>query len=166
MSFRWAHYDQLWQASPGHQSGIQGIFARPRWSVRNINQTIKALEISLHQPDVRSDTEKLKHLLHPKYTEIGYSGKTYNLQSILQALATEKASNAGTDIWSQSYSFTDLTPDIVQVYYLSAHNNNGTLSRYAKRTSIWVQDSASWKMQFHQATPTSPFAFLKKPDSW
>ena len=50
------------------------------------HQEIKTLEISLHQQDIRRSKESLELLLHPLFKEVGYSGVTYNLKSILEAL--------------------------------------------------------------------------------
>jgi len=121
----------------------------------SVTGKIQALEISLHQPDVRASADKLTELLHPEFREIGYSGDTYSLRFIVKALSTEVPSSS--KIWSQHYVFTELAAHIIHVSYLSAHELNDVYSRHAKRTSIWVQHLNSWKMQFHQATPTSPF---------
>ena len=76
---------------------------------------IQALEISLHQPDVRASADKLMKLLHPEFKEIGYSGKTYNRECIIKSLITEAPSDS--KIWSQSYEFTELAPHIMHVSY-------------------------------------------------
>ena len=121
------------------------------------HQEIKTLEISLHQQDIRRSKESLELLLHPLFKEVGYSGVTYDLKSILEALEQEAKSDSTPEIWSQNFEFIDLASEIVQVLYLSAHLKEGVLVRHAKRTSIWVKDNAVWKMQYHQATPTSSF---------
>lgn len=121
--------------------------------MRDVHNTIKALEISLHQSDVRNDVNKVKALLHPRFIEIGYSGKTYNLESTLEALANEKPSTS--EVYSKHYEFIDLASNIIQVLYVSADSGDGELSRHAKRSSIWINISGSWVMQFHQGTPIS-----------
>jgi len=121
----------------------------------SVTGKIQALEISLHQPNVRASAEKLTELLHPEFREIGYSGNTYSLTCIVKALTTEVPSSS--KILSQHFVFTELAAHIIHVSYLSAHELNDVYSRHAKRTSIWVQHSNSWKMQFHQATPAPPF---------
>jgi hypothetical protein len=115
------------------------------------------LEVSLHQKNVRSDRESLELLLHPSFKEVGYSGTTYDFNHILETLLSEGIEESTPEIWSQEFEFINLSSSIVQVLYLSAHEENGVLSRHAKRTSIWVKDSPNWKMQYHQATPTASF---------
>ena len=123
----------------------------------DLHEEIKALELSLHQPDVRSYKESLELLLHPSFKEIGYSGVSYSLSSTLESLKHESISGSVPVIWSQDYEFSDLAPEIVQLWYLSAQVKEGQLVRHAKRTSIWVKDAAVWRMKYHQATPVSPF---------
>jgi hypothetical protein len=117
---------------------------------------LKNLEIALHQHDVRINIDKLKELLHPEFVEIGYSGKTYDFNSIVENLRSE--SSPDYEVWSQDFSYNQYASDTVQVVYLSAQlGKNGDLSRHAKRTSIWVNESGRWQMKFHQATPVAEF---------
>ena len=125
-------------------------------SLEGILDHLKKLEIALHQHEVRTDIKKLMELLHPKFIEIGYSGKTYDFESTLETLASESSSSSGT--WSQGYEYIEYSPAVVQVIYLSARlSKDGNLSRHAKRTSIWVNESRSWQIKFHQATPVAEF---------
>ena len=123
----------------------------------DIHKEIETLEISLHQKSVRCNRESLVSLLHPSFMEIGYSGTTHNLESILQALDAESNAGPGPVIWSQGFEFIDLASELVQVIYLSAREKEGVLIRHAKRTSIWAKDSVGWKLRYHQATPISSF---------
>ena len=125
--------------------------------MKDLHNKIRTLEVSLHQRNVRSDRDSLELLLHPAFIEVGYSGTTYDFKCILESLLAEGAEKSTPEIWSQEFEFIDLSASIVQVLYLSAHEKNGVLSRHAKRTSIWVKDLPSWKMQYHQATPTVSF---------
>lgn len=118
---------------------------------------LKTLEIRLHQHEVRTDLTQLKDLLHPSFTEIGYSGKRYDLAAITANLAAEEPPTH--TIWSQGYEFTEYTENTVQLLYQSAlMDDKGELSRHAMRTSIWVKYSNHWQMIYHQGTPTKSFA--------
>jgi hypothetical protein len=66
---------------------------------------LKVLEVALHQYDVRADIDKLTELLHPKYIEIGFSGRTYDFRSIIDSLLSE--SSSGFEVWSQDYEYID-----------------------------------------------------------
>ena len=117
---------------------------------------LRSKEMALHRHDIRTDAEELKFLLHRDFVEIGYSGNTYDYQSTIDALSAEPVPIC--KIWSQDYEYTYYSKDIVQVRYLAAQmNDNGALSRHAKRTSIWVKEMGRWKIKFHQATPISAF---------
>jgi len=120
---------------------------------------LRSHEMALHQYGTRSDVEKLKLLLHREFIEIGYSGKTYDYQSVINSLVS--ASPPNYEIWSQNYEYTRYASNVVQIRYLSAHESvDGTLSRHAKRTSIWVKEAKQWQMKFHQATPAPAFEKL------
>jgi hypothetical protein len=120
-----------------------------------LNQ-LRAFEIALHQHEVRTNLDKLKELLHPEFVEIGYSGGTYNFNSMLESLLSERQTDF--EIWSQDYECNEYAPNIVQVIYLSASlSKDGNLTRHAKRTSMWVNETGNWKIKFHQATPVDAF---------
>jgi hypothetical protein len=121
---------------------------------------LQELEIALHQYEIRTDLKRLAKLLHPEYIEIGYSGRTFDFNSIIESVSSEPKPNF--EIWSQSYQFIELDSNIVQLIYKSARlGNHGNLSRHAKRTSIWVKESDWWQVKFHQATPVGTFEMAK-----
>jgi len=118
-------------------------------------ENLRALETSIHQHEVRSSINKLKEILHPDFVEIGYSGKTYDFKSMLENLPKLPLDFI---VWSQNYEYYEYAPNIVQVNYLSANlEKDDSLSRHAKRTSIWVKHLNSWQMRFHQGTPVAAF---------
>ena len=118
-------------------------------------ENLKALEIVIHQHQVRISIDKLTELLHPSFAEIGYSGKTYDFDSMLK---NQPKLPLDFVVWSQDYEYYEYASDIVQVNYLSANlEKDGSLSRHAKRTSIWVKKSNNWQMRFHQGTPIATF---------
>ena len=124
--------------------------------MNNTLNHLKDMEITLHQHEVRTDVEKLSTILHPEFTEIGYSGTTYDYDSIVKELISEQKST--TNVYSQDYEFKQLAPSVFQLTYLSAHEDKlGNLTRHAKRSSIWINSSGSWKIVHHQGTPTAPF---------
>lgn len=117
---------------------------------------LQELEITLHKYATRADLKKLTVLLHPNYIEIGYSGRTYDFDSIVEDLLSE--SKQDFEIWSQEYKINELASNMVQLIYKSARvDGQGRLSRHAKRASIWIKESGKWQMKFHQATPVGAF---------
>ncbi len=116
---------------------------------------LRSLEVSLHQNNNRTSIAKLTELLHPNFVEIGYSGKTYNFNSMLEHLPKLPLDFI---VWSQDFEYYQYDKNVIQVSYLSANlEKDGSLLRHAKRTSIWVRESGIWKMRFHQGTPTAAF---------
>ena len=120
-------------------------------------QEIKKLEIELHQFCARSNKTRLDQLIHESFHEIGYSGLMYSKQDILTYLLAEEASS--DTVYSTDYQYKKLTDDVVQVLYKEARKDEqGRLSRYALRSSIWKNVAGQWQIIFHQATPTAAFS--------
>jgi hypothetical protein len=119
-------------------------------------ELLKEKEVSLHTFKVRSDVSKLQDLLHREYLEIGYSGVTHTFFSVLEKLPRKTCQNH--KIWSQSFECLQLAPEVFLLVYLSANlHPSGRLSRYAKRSSVWVNVQGVWQLKFHQATPVEKF---------
>lgn len=117
---------------------------------------LRKLEESLLGDEVRASREKLDKLIHDSFVEIGYSGTTYTKTDILNDLPSQSESTSVC--WSQDYDFITLASNLVLVMYREARmDDNGKLSRYAKRTSIWLCNERGWQLKFHQGTPTDEF---------
>jgi len=118
--------------------------------------TIKKLEIELHQYQTRQDKTRVEQLIHSDFLEIGYSGKVYSKQEIMNSLAEEPEPDYR--VHSQDYEYIELAPDLMQVMYKAAHSyNDGTFSRHSIRTSIWQKVDGRWQIRFHQATAVANF---------
>ena len=52
-------------------------------------QTLQALEVELHHPDVRLDETRLHGLLHADFHEVGRSGRVYDRATIVRFLAEQ-----------------------------------------------------------------------------
>ncbi|XOV78282.1 MAG: DUF4440 domain-containing protein [Aestuariibacter sp.] len=117
---------------------------------------LRKLEESLHQYETRSDPEALKKLLHPDFKEIGYSGRYFDFDSIVNDVLNEEKPNYS--IWSQDFDYVELAANLVQLNYKEARIDvDGNLSRCALRTSIWQKTGSHWQVRFHQGTPTETF---------
>jgi len=113
------------------------------------------LEIELHQIQVRKDKNRLNELLHESFVEVGRYGKTVHKSDILANLPKQAIS--GT-IWSQDYNLEVLSNDLALITYKSAMmDEEGNLSIYTFRSSLWQKVSGSWRIRFHQWTPASKF---------
>lgn len=113
-------------------------------------------EIELHQHQIRQNKAALDRLIHPSFTEIGKSGESYDFASIIQMMVAEKASN--THVHSQNYECIPLEPSVQLLKYESAIvSDNGEISNYAKRCSVWAFIGTGWQLKYHQGTPCKPF---------
>jgi len=118
-------------------------------------QTLRALEVALHQPSVRRDREKLDQLLHPKFREFGRSGCEHDRADILRELSSELQP---AQVWSQDFAIEPLAQGCALLTYRSAHiSADGTLEGHTNRSSVWQLSAEGWRMLFHQGTPTAPF---------
>jgi len=73
---------------------------------------LRALEVAIHQHEVRTSIDKLTGLLHPRFSEIGYSGKTYDFNTMLEKLPKSPLEFI---VWSQDFEYYEYAPNIVQV---------------------------------------------------
>lgn len=80
--------------------------------------TLRTLEIELHQPPVRRCPARLTELLHPEFREYGRSGAHYTRNEILESLPAEQGA---TVIWSQDFELIELTDGLAVLTYRSAH---------------------------------------------
>lgn len=121
----------------------------------NVFGIVKKLERELHDPDIRSDVEKVGALLHPLFVECGRSGRIYSRTEMLEELSGEESE---LTIWSQDFDAREIMEGLVLLTYLSAHiNTAGVLSRHSFRSSLWQQTPEGWQLHFHQGTPIQAF---------
>ncbi len=119
-------------------------------------EALKALEMALHQPDVRHDSSQVAALLHDNFMEFGCSGAIYHKPDIMTLLAEE----APVRLYSQDYALKLLADGLALLTYRSAQwaAAGEQLERHSLRSSIWRRTAGQWQMVFHQGTPTEPFA--------
>ncbi|MEZ4635626.1 MAG: nuclear transport factor 2 family protein [Caldilineaceae bacterium] len=124
-------------------------------------ETLRGLEIELHQPATRADRQKLDALLHEDFEEIGRSGALYTKQDILAQLPVEDPPT----IWVQDFVVTELGPNVALLRYRSAHEGaDGNCTRHTLRSSLWVNVSGCWQIRFHQGTATAPWVIERLGD--
>ncbi len=117
---------------------------------------LRDLEISLHQPSIRSNADQLKKLLHESFAEIGRSGRSFGKAHIVRQLPLEECP---AEIWAQDFVMHDIDDGLALLTYKSGElNSDGEMSRHSQRSSLWQRTEHGWQMRFHQGTPTAPFA--------
>jgi hypothetical protein len=121
--------------------------------------TIYAVERELHQPATRGNPRRLDELLHPEFWEIGRSGAVYTRSQVLEALSNEKRSAA---IHAQEVRGRLLMGGIALLTYRSAEvAGDGTVGRFALRSSVWTLETSVWRLLFHRGTPTAAFVLMR-----
>lgn len=118
-------------------------------------ETLRSLEMALHQPEVRRDRGRLNVLLHKHYREFGRSGRIYERAEVLDEFSGQPQTYK---VWSQEYRVESLGESVALLTYKSAHvGDDGSLERYTIRSSLWLHTENGWQLLFHQGTPTAPF---------
>ena len=118
-------------------------------------ETLKQLEVLLHDPEVRGSVERLAAVLHPSFKEFGRSGAKYTREEILAHVSSQRQQPV---IWAQEFEVEVLSEGLALLSYRSAHvSESGALHRHTNRASLWQLSEGGWKMRFHQGTPTQAF---------
>jgi hypothetical protein len=107
------------------------------------------LEQQLLQPSTRRDEVALRSLLAEDFREFGSSGRIYNRQQVISALARESPHMI---ILSDPLCY-QLAADIALLTYRSTCTTALKVASHALRSSLWVYRDGRWQMIFHQGTP-------------
>lgn len=118
-------------------------------------QHLQALEVRLHDPQVRSDAGQLQALLHEGFLEFGRSGGVHDKADTVGSLG---AAVQPLQLVADGFALARLGPDSALLTYRSASvAEDGTAGRHTLRSSVWLRTALGWQMRFHQGTPTAPF---------
>jgi hypothetical protein len=89
------------------------------------------------------------------FREFGRSGLIYSREAVLEEFLVQPMNYK---VLSQDYEADVLAEDVVVLTYRSAHiANDGSLTHFTNRTSIWQLTDCVWRVRFHQGTPCEPF---------
>ncbi len=106
---------------------------------------LQHLEEQLLRPGVRGDPSSLDWLLAPDFTEFGSSGRIFDRDAIIAALASEAPFPAPPP-QIEDLKIVAATDDLAIVTYRI------TGRRASLRSSVWVRREGRWQMRFHQGT--------------
>ncbi|HXV72610.1 MAG TPA: DUF952 domain-containing protein [Acidimicrobiia bacterium] len=109
---------------------------------------LEHLEEGLWRDGTRFDQEWMDRMLHPEFSEVGRSGRTYTRA---QAIAASSRS-IESEIPLAEYRIQLIDEDVALVRYISRQTLDGA-PRPAERTSVWVNTNDGWRLRFHQGTP-------------
>ncbi|MGW2492161.1 nuclear transport factor 2 family protein [Streptomyces sp. NPDC001606] len=105
-------------------------------------------EMRLLDPEVRASPARVLELLDPDFTEIGASGRRWDVESILTVTSGGSVSPE-SPVKVSEMSGVVLAPGVVHLTYFA--DNQG---RRAWRSSLWRLTETGWRMYFHQGTLT------------
>jgi len=111
-----------------------------------ITATLRTLEDSILDPAVRSDPARMRALLAPEFTEFGASGRVFDRDGIIAALAAE---GARVPRRARGFKVRLVAPGAALTTWRVLRDDGiETL-----RSSVWQQQAdGRWLMVFHQGT--------------
>ncbi|MCX5063522.1 DUF4440 domain-containing protein [Streptomyces sp. NBC_00201] len=112
-------------------------------------QAAIAGEMRLLDPEVRASPARVLELLDPEFTEIGASGRRWDVESMLTVMSGGSVSPE-SPVKVSDVSGAVLAPGIVHLTYFA--DNQG---RRVWRSSLWRLTDSGWRMYFHQGTLAS-----------
>lgn len=108
---------------------------------------LRAKEMELLDPGVRSDPARVRELIHDEFLEFGSTGGVYDKKVLLDMLQDENPSPVSI----RDFAVRQLASDTALVTYRTV----GQSGKEARRSSVWVRQDGTWKMMFHQGTRIS-----------
>lgn len=117
-----------------------------------LKQLLLKLEEQLLKPRVRHSPDIISNMLADDFFEISSSGRIYNRQTIIKALANEQKIHFSIS----KFQAVELCSNIVLVtYHAISKTEDDKPPIHSLRSSIWKKFDNNWQMIFHQGTPIS-----------
>lgn len=102
--------------------------------------------------ETRADRARMDALLHPDFVEIGRSGRVWSRAETLDEITV---ADAAPRIHADELAVTALADGVALVTYRSAHVlADGVHHRWTRRSSLWLRVEGTWRLRFHQGTPS------------
>ena len=112
------------------------------------------LELRLLQHDVRSSAEDLESVLAEDFREFGASGRSFDRAGIVASLAADSPGAAEERYQLDGFDARATGEGhALATYRLRVLGPGGSELRTSRRSSLWRQEAAGWRMVFHQGTP-------------
>jgi hypothetical protein len=124
-------------ATPTTEGGVDGQLGT------GAAEAIEALELAMWSPDTRWDRSWMAAHLTEDFSEFGYSGRSYARDDILDQPV------GPTSVSLHDLAVRPVGRDAALVTYRSEEARG-----WANRSSIWRREGGTWRLAFHQGTPT------------
>lgn len=108
---------------------------------------LRGRELELLDPEVRSDPNRVRELIHDEFVEFGSAGGVYDKKILLEMLHDEQPSPVSI----RDFAVRQLASDTALVTYRTV----GQSGKEARRSSVWIRQDGTWRMVFHQGTRIS-----------
>lgn len=110
---------------------------------------LRQLEERLLDPEVRKNGEQIRELLDADFREFGSSGRVFDREGIVSALATQ----ASSCIEITEFQTKFLAEDVALVTYVAIARGDSERPEVGSlRSSVWVFREGKWRMIFHQGS--------------
>ena len=109
---------------------------------------LRSLELALLDPATRRDRSRVAELLAEDFEEFGSSGRVWSRAAILELLATEEYSPPAIE----DFRCALLGEAVALVTYRTLRTDADGAVAAVLRSSLWVRDSGTWRVRFHQGT--------------
>ena len=109
-----------------------------------IDEHIRNLEEHLLKPDVRASADELEQFISNDFVEFGSSGRIYDKPAIVSTLTGDPSLPALPTV--MDFRVIVLAADVVLATYRLGNS---------LRSSVWRCEQGSWRILFHQGTPTT-----------
>jgi GNAT superfamily N-acetyltransferase len=117
----------------------------------DLETRIRALELRLLDPEVRSSAEEMTRLLADDFLEFGASGRMFDKALIVGSVSREEP----VEFSVADFEVRLLAPEIaLATYRLCSRTLAGESRRFSLRSSLWIRAGDRWLLRFHQGTLT------------
>lgn len=106
----------------------------------------RSRENALWREEARFDRTCMDEVLHPEFVEFGRSGHTHTRAQVLGADPVPIA------VELREFAAHAVAEGVVLVTYRTVDPDGQLLG---KRSSLWVRHQGSWRLRFHQGTPST-----------
>jgi hypothetical protein len=114
---------------------------------------LSELEQQLLMADVRLSPSKVAALLAEDFVEFGRSGRIYDRDQTIAALAGEQPAAARR---ADDFRLSLLGEGVALLTYRSIRqSSSSSQEQHSLRSSVWTRHLGSWRMRFHQGTAIS-----------
>jgi hypothetical protein len=119
----------------------------------DLHDHLLALETELQTASSRRSEDRLRDLLAEDFFEFGRSGRSYSFADILANLTAETTAMQ-TSV--EGFSVSLLSDTVALATYRGIRFQEDGSTQRTNRSSVWrAEADGSWRMVFHQGTPTA-----------